>query len=249
MVSFEFLATAVCFVGVSSSLMLVNKLALKVMPLHSFLSVLQFACSAGTVLILKVLGFAEADTFRWSIVRTYTLYVVLFCSSIYANMRAISSANLETVMVFRAFAPVFISTIDFAFMGRDAPNFRSSCALVAISTGAASYVAFDKQLALVGLFQYVWPFIYLSIICTEIAFAKHILSSEDRLKSKWGPTLYTNALAVLPMTTAGFLAGEHTRLAAVHFEVPYVSSIVALSCAKDEGWGRTIDLRREEEVG
>ena len=139
---YEFLATAVCFVGVSSSLLLVNKLALKGMPLPSCLSALQFACSVVcVVVVLKKLGMAEADTFRWSIARSYALYVVLFCSSIYASMRAISSANLETVMVFRSFVPVLLSTIEFAFMGREAPSLRSSCALIAISAGAASYVA------------------------------------------------------------------------------------------------------------
>jgi GDP-mannose transporter len=230
MATFELLVTATCFVGVSSSLLLVNKLALKGMPLHSFLSVLQFACAVVTVLILKKLGMADADTFRWSIVRSYSLYVVLFCSSIYANMRAISSANLETVMVFRSFVPVFISTIEFAFMGRDAPNARSSCALVAISAGAASYVAVDRQFLVGGFSQYAWCFSYISIICVEISFARHILSSEDRLQSKWGPTLYTNALALFPMACAGFMAGEHTRLAAVHFDSPTVSGFVVLSC-------------------
>jgi GDP-mannose transporter len=228
--SFELLVTAACFVGVSSSLLLVNKLALKGMPLHSFLSVLQFACAVVTVLVLKKVGMAEADTFRWSIVRSYSLYVVLFCSSIYANMRAISSANLETVMVFRSFVPVFISTIEFAFMGRDAPNARSSCALVAISAGAASYVAVDRQFLIGGFSQYAWCFCYISIICVEISFARHILSSEDRLQSKWGPTLYTNALALFPMTCAGFMAGEHTRLTAVRFDSPAVSGFVVLSC-------------------
>ena len=57
----------------------------------------------------------------------------------------------------------------------------------------------------------------ISSICVEIAFAKHILSSEDRLRSKWGPTLYTNAFALFPMIAAGVVSGEHMRLAAVRF--------------------------------
>ena len=92
-------------------------------------------------------------------------------------------------------------------MGRDAPNARSSCALVAISAGAASYVAVDRQFLVGGFSQYAWCFCYISIICVEISFARHILSSEDRLQSKWGPTLYTNALALFPMTCAGFMLG------------------------------------------
>ena len=105
----ELLLTVSGFIAVSSSLLLVNKLALKGMPLPSLLSTLQFAASSLFVLIIKWLGLGAADEFKWSTVRAYAWYVVMFCTSIYSNMRAISASNLETVMVFRAFAPVFIS--------------------------------------------------------------------------------------------------------------------------------------------
>ena len=137
----EVVATGAAFIGVSSSLLLINKLALKVVPCPSFLSVLQFACAMLFVLLIKWLGVGHADEFKWSTVRQYMVYVCLFCSSIYCNMRAISYSNLETVMVFRALAPVFICMLDVLFLGREAPSFRSAGALAMISIGGSGYVA------------------------------------------------------------------------------------------------------------
>lgn len=225
----ELVLTTAGFIAVSSSMLLINKLALKAMPLPSLLSDLQFVAAVLFVLLLKAFGVAEPDPFKWSTVRAYAIYVSMFTASIYTNMRAISASNLETVMVFRAFAPVFISGLDFTFMGRDAPSARSSLALIMISAGATGYVALDKSFIVGGMGTYFFCFIYLSVICIEITYAKHILQS-DLLKSKWGPTLYTNTLALVPMTLTGISTGERLRLGEVNLSDLRVVGMVLLSC-------------------
>ena len=54
----------------------------------------------------------------------------------------------------------------------------------------------------------------------------------DLLRCRWGPTLYTNTLGLLPMLLAGVVTGEHYRLMAMLPSVysPSTAGVVGLSC-------------------
>ena len=86
----------------SSSLLLVNKLCLHVMPLPSFISLTQFVVCALTTKALMLSGQVAEDAFEWRKVKPYCYYVCMFVATIYCNMRALQHANVETIIVFRA---------------------------------------------------------------------------------------------------------------------------------------------------
>ena len=75
-------------------------------------------------------------------------------------------------------------------------------------TGAAGYVLFDKQFAMDGMSAYSWVMIYFVVISFEMALGKYIVGPQLGFASMWGPTLYTNTIAIPPMVIIGLATGE-----------------------------------------
>jgi len=220
----------VFFALVSNSLLIVNKLCLQRIPAPSVISAMQFGCSASFVIFLQATGLAPVDVFEWPKVQAYLLYVTLFCLSIYLNMKTMTHANIETVVTFRACAPLVVNVLDWAFMGREPPRLRSAIALFVISVGAATYVFTDRAFGLSGWSAYTWASCYLGIISIEITYAKHIVGPSLKWSSMWGPTLYTNALSILPMSIMAYVSGEHRVAASAEWDRTAIG-LVGVSCA------------------
>ena len=199
----------------SSSLLLINKACLRMMPLPSTLSALQFATSAATAEVLMATGSVPRDKFVWHKVKPYLYYVGLFVLTIYCNMRALQNSNVETIIVFRACCPLFVCLLDWAFLGRQLPNRRSTLALFLLGLGCAGYVASDRAFRVDGWGAYKWVTTYFVIISVEMAYGKHIVGPQNEFASMWGPTLYTNALSLLPMLAVGVASGEPARMGAI----------------------------------
>ena len=194
------------------------------------ISSMQFGCSASFVIFLQATGLAPVDVFEWPKVQAYLLYVTLFCLSIYLNMKTMTHANIETVVTFRACAPLVVNVLDWAFMGREPPRLRSAIALFVISVGAATYVFTDRAFGLSGWSAYTWASCYLGIISIEITYAKHIVGPSLKWSTMWGPTLYTNALSILPMSIMAYVSGEHRVAASAEWDRTAVG-LVGVSCA------------------
>merc|ERR1711907_751019 len=137
---------AIAFYSAASSMMLVvNKVVLTLIPLHSAVTVAQLAFCAALVFILRGAKIIEVDDFEWEKVKPYSLYIGGFCMGIYSNMRALANSNVETVIVFRACTPLVVAVLDVIFLGRHIPNAKSILALIMIFGGALGYVASDHQ--------------------------------------------------------------------------------------------------------
>ena len=218
----------VAFSLCSASLLLINKMTLKHLPMPSFVSSLQFMCASVFVYGLKASGNAEVDDFEWRLLKPYSLYVLMFVATIYCNMKALQHANVETLIVFRSCVPIVVSGLDWAFLGRELPSRRSQLALAMLTLGAAGYVATDRQFSLHAR-AYAWVTAYFFIISVEMAYGKLIVGSHLKLKSMWSPTLYTNTLSVCPMLLAGLLTDETRLLRRTEWEAHGVA-LLLLSC-------------------
>ena len=218
----------VAFSLCSASLLLINKMTLKHLPMPSFVSSLQFVVSAVFVYGLKATRSAEVDDFEWRLLKPYSLYVLMFVATIYCNMKALQHANVETLIVFRSCVPIVVSGLDWAFLGRELPSRRSQLALAMLTLGAAGYVATDRQFSLRAR-AYAWVTAYFFIISVEMAYGKLIVGSHLKLKSMWSPTLYTNTLSVGPMLLAGLLTDETRLLRRTEWEAHGVA-LLLLSC-------------------
>ena len=100
--------------------------------------------------------------------RAYALYIGAFVLSIYANMKALALSNVETVIVFRACVPVAVATIEYLFMDRALPSFRSAVSLGVVSLGAIMYCLSDSEFALNGIGAYTWALLYFVLIAFEM---------------------------------------------------------------------------------
>ena len=218
------------FSACSASLLLVNKLCMHMLPAPSFISTIQFVATGVTCLSLKWSGLAVVDDFEWAKVKPYLYYVVMFVATIYCNMKSLEHSNVETIIVFRACCPLCVCLLDWGFLGRELPSTRSLLSLVVLMSGAAGYVASDREFKMQGAAAYTWVSAYFAIISVEMAYGKFIVGPHLGLKSVWGPTMYTNVLSILPMAAAGALSHEQDRLAAAHWSTSLVI-LLTMSCA------------------
>ena len=153
----------------SSSLLLVNKICLHRVPLPAAISTLQFLTTGGFVVVLKASKYAEVDGWEWEKVKPYLLYGPLFCATIYANMKALSVSNVETVIVARACSPLAVSMLDWSFLGRELPSRRSLFSLLGVFGGAVCYVLSDREFKIGS--SYFWVSAYFVIVSIEMAWA------------------------------------------------------------------------------
>lgn len=189
-------------------MLLANKVALSFLPLPSVVSVIQIIFAAVTVLVMKYGAGMKIDNIEMSKVKPYALYIVAFVSAIFANMQALSVSNVETVIVFRACTPLATSAIEYIYMGRSLPSMRSLLALCVVAGGALAYCMNDSQVALEGIAAYQWVSLYFVLICFEMTYGKQLTKDIKMDSPTWGPVLYQNLLAILPMAALGEMKGE-----------------------------------------
>lgn len=158
------------------------------------------------------------------------MYIVAFVSAIYANMQALKQSNVETVIVFRACSPIAVSVIEYLFLGREAPSSKSSLSLAMVALGAVVYCLSDSQFMLQGLQAYSWVIAYFFLITFEMTYGKKLTSSV-KMESVWGPVLYCNLLAALPMYLLGYANGDYENIGQQLAEIPVNGmSILIFSC-------------------
>lgn len=109
----------------SSSLMVVNKLAIRSFPFPSTLMAIQFFSAAAVVRILAAAGRLEAEPLDSGRVRQFIVVPIAFVLAIFSNIKVLQAASVETTVVFRSLVPLITSLADYAFMGRHLPSAQS----------------------------------------------------------------------------------------------------------------------------
>lgn len=229
----------------SASMLLVNKLCLKLLPMPGLVSVAQFVFTAVSIVLIKLLGCAPVDDFEWKKVRPYLLYVAQFVMGIFTNMKALQHSTVDTVIVFRAMCPLVVCVLEWLFLGRHLPSFRSALALFAIVVGTAGYVSDDKAFRADGLQAYSWVMAYTAVTATQMAYGKYLVGPEMKFASMWGPTQYTNVLSILPMLIIAIIGREPAKLDHVVWSthavaILLVSCVVGLAISFTGWWCRSL---------
>ena len=215
----------------SSTLLLSNKFALEHLPVPSVVSFIQIASSTLIVFALKYFGNIHVDDLEWVKMKPFILYVFLFVSSIYANMKALQLSNVETVIVFRACTPIAVALIEYLFMNRTLPNIRSCLSLVIVASGAIVYCLSDSQFRLQGLGAYSWVTLYFLLITLEMTYGKLLTEPTKNSMGQWGPVLYQNLLATLPMFLLGYSYGDYNNIDSLLGAIDFNGYLVLLfSC-------------------
>jgi len=213
----EMLFAVMFYGGCSCIMLIVNKLAISHFPVPGLVFLFQVISTVLFIVVSRAAGLLEADKIQTSNVLIFIPYAISFVTSIYSNGKVLQYSNVETVIVFRACSPMFVSVLDYLFLGRDLPNLRSSCALLGVVAGAIGYALADSEFQMHGMWAYSWTTFYLGCITFEMTYGKKLISSIKFKSPVWGPTLYTNLMAVPGVFACAYFGGELDKLGQLNY--------------------------------
>jgi GDP-mannose transporter len=178
----------------SSTLLVVNKVAMHVGINPSLLLFAQFLTSTLSVRGLKAARpDMDIEFLVWEKARPFALAALVFYICLLSNTQALAFVNVETVIVVRACSPIAVALLDHMVLGKELPSAKGALALLTIAGGAALYVVTDKGFRVDG---YTWLGIYFVSIVIEMVFVKFVV---DTIKmSTWTRVYYNNTIS-LPM--------------------------------------------------
>ncbi|KXZ48130.1 hypothetical protein GPECTOR_30g226 [Gonium pectorale] len=208
----------------SSTMLVINKVAIHQLPCPIFLLCIQLLTSAVIVWAGNHLGIVQADAVDWAKLRKFIWVVAGFLGTIFANIKVLQNANVETFITFRSSTPLVLSLCDYIFLGRALPTARSWASLVLLLAGSAGYVLVDSSFK---VHAYYWLMLWYAFFTFDTVYVKHMC---DTVKmTNWSRVYYTNAIALVPLLFALPLTGEHHKLATVAW-TPGLLGPVILSC-------------------
>ena len=225
----------------SGTLVLINKLTLRQMPYPALVAVLQLLATLAFIGSGRALRYIRVDPVRWKYVKPYLYYVLAFSIGVYCNMRSLAASKVETIIVFRALSPCIVAVLDAMFLGREYPTKRSWFALSLLVVGAWRYASHnDDEFHNQKFYAYLWPFLYLCIISFQMFYGKFLIGSVE-LRTRSGPVLYTNMLALLPMFLLATFDDEYSRFKSDRAEGKPITTLaillLLLGCCAGTGIG------------
>ena len=210
----------VSFMICSSTMLIINKLAITAYPAPSSLLFVQLFSSSVCIYVASTLGFIRLQVVSKSNLKSYVIVAMTFLAALFSNIKVLQYANVETFIVFRASTPLAISFLDYVFLGRDLPTFKSSVALLCLLLGSLSYVRSDSQFEVRA---YSWVLCWFFVFCFDQIFIKYVVDAAD--VSPWTNSFWTNAAAVVPSLGLALMQAEYKvalNLSAIFF--------VSMSC-------------------
>jgi len=226
----EYIAAIISYALCSCSMLLINKLVMHHLHYPSSVSIIQFLFAIQLVYILKLAGW-PIDNLEWTKLKPYSIYCISFACGCYANMRVLSSSNVETVIVFRASTPLAVAFCDYIFLERDFPSFRSFLSLLSILAGAVVYVLTDSQFVLNGIGVYTWAIVYYVSLVFSMVYGKRLISSITFVDRVWGSVLYTQILSLPVLVSFALLNNEQETFLDAILNIKATGAIfLVLSC-------------------
>lgn len=208
----------------SSTLLVINKVAMWMLPDASFILFCQFLSSSLAVRILKCFRpDMDIELLTWEKAKPFAVATAVFYMCLLSNTKALQSVNVETVIVARSCSPIAVALLEHVSLGRELPSPKGLAALTSIALGAVVYVVGDKGFQVHG---YMWLSVYFVFIVIEMVFVKFIV--ETIPMSTWTRVYYNNTLS-LPLAIISTLILGDSKFMSVSWNVGTVVAI-GLSC-------------------
>lgn len=171
------------FIVCSSTLLIVNKLCV------------EFSKSTTEVLMLQCIASAVVAFFltkpNMSNFKKYMIVSVAFVLTLFANLKILESANVETFIIFRNSTPIIISVLDWMFLNRKLPSLRSTVAITGMFLSSIGYSLTDSNF---NVNAYFWVFIWYVIFCFDQIYIKYIVDTV-KTTNNWERVFYMNTWA------------------------------------------------------
>jgi GDP-mannose transporter len=229
-----------CYYGLcSSTLIVINKLAVHSLQAPVFILMSQLLFAAATVKGAALGGLLEAEPLQWALVRPFSLIILGFLGTLYANIQVLAFSNVETFITFRSSTPLVLSLFDYALLGRELPGGRSIFSLVLLIASCGGYTWFDQGFKLQA---YTWLVVWFFFFTFEACYVKHMCDTVAM--SNWGRVYYTNLLAgAVLAATFPFCDAEHASLLRGGLSGTQVT-VLAMSCVIGVGMSHAGYLMR-----
>mmetsp|Transcript_96508 Transcript_96508/g.242078 ORF Transcript_96508/g.242078 Transcript_96508/m.242078 type:complete len:347 (+) Transcript_96508:99-1139(+) len=212
------------YAACSSTLLVINKVAMHLVPDAPFILFCQFLASS---LAVKGLAFTQPDMdiegLKWEKAKPFAVATFVFYLCLLSNTQALKSVNVETVIVVRSCSPIAVALLERASLGRPLPSVQGIGALFVIAGGAVLYVITDKGFHIEG---YSWLAFYFVSIVVEMVFVKFVV---DTVKmSTWTRVYYNNTLS-LPMALLSAFAFGESKAISMEWTLGAIGAVL-LSC-------------------
>ncbi|GMH39718.1 hypothetical protein BSKO_07616 [Bryopsis sp. KO-2023] len=223
------LAYALC----SSTMLLINKVAVHSLPAPSFVLICQLGSASAFVYGMAKGGWIESDKLETKKARAFLPAALSFLGVIYTNIKVLQYANVETFIVFRCSTPLLLSVCDFLFLNRELPSRYSWLCLLGILFSAIGYVASDSSFQLEAL---IWIFLWYIVFLFEMTYLKHLCDTVEM--TNWGRVFYNNYMALFPLLCVGLVSREDSVVAGVEWTAGRSIALI-LSCLVGIGMSYT----------
>lgn len=209
----------------SSTLIVINKVAVHNIKAPVFILGLQLLFAAYTVKLLAIFGVLEAENLQWTLVKPFIWVIVGFVGVVFSNMKVLVYSNVETFITFRSSTPFVLAVLEWMFLGRKLPGGRSILSIALLIVSCAGYTYYDQGFKLEA---YTWLLIWYGFMAFEACYVKY--HCDNISMSNWGRVYYTNILAGFVMVAVfPFAKSEHAVLRTVQFSTPQLL-LLFLSC-------------------
>lgn len=220
----------------SSSLLVLNKVAITAIPNASLLLFVQISSTVMIVAAPALVGKACINLKpSGKVIRAYSTVAVVFLATIYSNFQVIHSIGINPFIVLRCSTPLMVSVLDWIFMGRTLPDGRSTLALCGILSAGSVYARLkvadpsfgetDYENTASGLW---WAIIWLTSFLLDMVYIKYVVEAYPCSGSE--RTLYQNFFA-LPILVALLSSGVENHSVFEASNAPHSAYLaVILTC-------------------
>lgn len=209
----------------SSCLLIVNKVALYILPAPVFLLSLQLWVATLIVYGLHAAKVLKLEPLSWRTAVKFLPVVISFLGTLFSNAKVLQYSNVETFITFRSSTPLVLCICDYLFLGRYLPSAQSVLCLVGLLVSSAGYALFDHAF---DVRAYAWLGVWYVFFTTYEVVVKRLCDTLEM--DNWTRVVYTNAMAGSILALAvPFVKGEHAAVAALPWTAMAASTLLT-SC-------------------
>ena len=201
------LGIIVLYCAIGSSLSVLNKVAVTMIPAPNFILFCQFAATTLLLLAAHGLKLVTVEPLTKEIALAFLPLTLSFFALLLAGMEVMQRAPFETFIAVKSLTPGVVSLNEYLFLGRALPTPKSALALVGIVVGAVFYVNLDIFSTATA---YAFCALFIVAAVSEGLIAKHTI---DKIPlNNWSRSFNINVLSI-PLAVVLFaLSGESTAL-------------------------------------
>lgn len=211
----------------SSSMLVVNKLAVDSIPIPTLVSGAQLASCAAFVLAMHCAGITTVSMIGRSRALPFIVYTAIFAFGLFANMKALLLTNVGAVIAARCCLPAIVCVIEWACMDRMLPSLRSVLSLAGVISFGALYVMLSSGVEVSGTLGYIWLFIWWILLALSMTFGKWLTEKVEM--TQWERVFYNNLFALPPTGVLLVATGDYASVENITFGLRE-HSLLLISC-------------------